>query len=221
MTAKVTVNDTIYLLAIPSIITNSGVTDQILKVEENALSGTLLFNGKPLVDATKYNPNTALSGGVVYTTTGSISTISGSLLVNNLKTLYGSVPDIAGNSAIASLLTATDPTAIASLGTAIVNNQLGGKVSSSGDGTANENPQGSVAYDPTKTYLPGEKFAYGDATITSSGSNYGWSSTKADSAACDTNDIAVWTGSYFQIWAACNVGAKKAVPYAQSATVVT
>lgn len=92
----------------------------------NSISGTLLFNGKSLNNASEFNPNSVpiiFSGSTLPTddTTGKITA-----MITNLKTAYSS-SDISGNSNIAGLLSATGTTAIVNLGTAIVTNQLGGK----------------------------------------------------------------------------------------------
>lgn len=69
LTAKTATGETTYLLAIPSIITNTGSVGDVLSIESNALSGALLFNGKPLVNSSSYNPNTVTNSGVVYSST--------------------------------------------------------------------------------------------------------------------------------------------------------
>ena len=106
-------------------------------MESNALSGTLLFNGRSLRNATTYNPNARANSGVVFSgttlpandTTGQITS-----LVTALKAAYSSTPDIASNANIANLIAATGSTAIQSLGTTIVSSQLGGSAVSGGGG---------------------------------------------------------------------------------------
>ncbi len=142
--AKTIVGTTTYVLAIPSIITNSGTTTSELTVENNTLSGTLLFNGKPLIYATKYNPNAQTNSGVVATITPGDS-FSGTEIITNLKAAYSS-SDLTSNSSIASLIATTDPQAEESLGTAIIANQLGGKVTTGG---------GSGGGTPAVTGYPG------------------------------------------------------------------
>lgn len=132
LTAKTVTGSTTYVLAIPSIMTNSGtVAGNALKIESNALSGTLLFNGKPLVNASGYNPNARTNSGVVFSGTGGLpaNDVAGQItaIMTALKSAY-SGSDVASNSNVAGLLSATGTGAIQSLGTAIVSNQLGGKV---------------------------------------------------------------------------------------------
>jgi hypothetical protein len=140
LTAKTLTGTTYYVLAIPSIVTNSGTTaGNALKIESNALSGTLLFNGKTLSNATTYNPaaKVVFSGSSLPASSTAISD-----MVTALKAAYSSTPDIAGNTSVASLLSATGATAVASLGTSIVSNQLGGKISTSDSANQNLLPTG-------------------------------------------------------------------------------
>jgi hypothetical protein len=55
LTAKTTTGSSVYVLAIPSIVTNSGTTNGA-PVPVASLSGTLLFNGKALRNASGFNP---------------------------------------------------------------------------------------------------------------------------------------------------------------------
>ena len=64
-------------------------------------------------------------------------------------------------------------------------------------------------YSSSTTYSSGQTFSWSGATITASAIvGVGSSSTKV--SGCDTNDIAVWSGTNIQIWAACNAGATSA-----------
>jgi hypothetical protein len=139
LAAKTVTGSVTYVLAIPSIITNSGTTaGNLLRIENNALSGTLLFNGKPLLNASAYNPNARANSGVVFSGNGGLpgSDANGQLtdLVAKLKLAYAG-SDVASSSNVASLLSATGTGAMQSLGTAMVSNQLGGKVTTGGGGT--------------------------------------------------------------------------------------
>jgi hypothetical protein len=82
-----------------------------LRIENNALSGTLLFNGKPLVNATSYNPNTSANSGVAYSGAGGLPANDSegkiSAMVAALKASYAATPDVASNSSIANLLSTT------------------------------------------------------------------------------------------------------------------
>lgn len=60
-------------------------------------------------------------------------------------------------------------------------------------------------YNPYIQYSSGQTFSYDNNSITVTGTGMGVSSTKADPS-CDTNDIAIWSGSLIQIWSACNAG---------------
>ncbi|MDD2745378.1 MAG: prepilin-type N-terminal cleavage/methylation domain-containing protein [Candidatus Gracilibacteria bacterium] len=156
LTAKTITGETTYLLAIPSIITNTGSVGDVLAIESNALSGTLLFNGKPLVNASSYNPNMVTNSGVVYSSTGgALGTDLATTLVTNLQAAYqGS--DIANNSNIASLLSITGSTVIQNYGVNIVNTQLGGNLS--GGGSSGNNGTTSTCtswtYTPTQVCQP-------------------------------------------------------------------
>lgn len=109
----------------PSIITNSGTTTgNSLSIEDNALSGTLLFNGKAPTNATTYDP----ADKVVFSgTTLPSSDASGQItsMVTALKSAYATVPDIAGNTAIANLLATTGTSSIQSFGASLITTQLG------------------------------------------------------------------------------------------------
>lgn len=90
ISAKTITGSTIYVLAVPSIITSSGSIGQLLSIENNDLSGALLFHGKILKQASTFNPNF-----VAYTGTGlpnSETTIIG--LMQNLKSAYSSTSDL-------------------------------------------------------------------------------------------------------------------------------
>jgi len=138
LTAKTTTGGIVYVIAIPSIITNSGTTvNGRVSIESNVLSGSLLFHGRSLTNATTYNPNARANSGVVFSGASlPTSDASGQLssMVNALKAAYGSTPDIVSNANIANLIAATGSTAIQGLGTTIVSSQLGGSAVSTGGG---------------------------------------------------------------------------------------
>ena len=96
-----------YILALPSIITNTGSTGNTQSITANTLSGTLLFHGRAIRNATAFNPNSLTP---VYTSTGGLPSTTSQieLLMTSLKTVYsgtGTPDDIKSNTAIASLLT--------------------------------------------------------------------------------------------------------------------
>ncbi|MDD2744939.1 MAG: FISUMP domain-containing protein [Candidatus Gracilibacteria bacterium] len=135
LTAKTIVGEFTYVLAVPSIITSLTGTGVREIGTGNTLSGTLLFNGKSLKNASSFNPTT-----VVYTSTGGTPTTTTELntLITGLKSAY-TTSDITNNSSIATLLSTTGATAITSLGNSIVTNQLGGKVNTSTSGNGGGN----------------------------------------------------------------------------------
>ena len=131
LAAKTTTGGLTYVLAIPSIITSSGTTaGGLLRIEQNALSGTLLFHNRPTATFSTYNPNNRANSGVVFSgaslptsdTNGGITA-----MVNALKSAY-SGSDIASDTNITSLLATNGTSAVQNLGTAIISNQLGGKM---------------------------------------------------------------------------------------------
>ena len=214
--AKTVTGGTTYVLAVPSIVTNSGMAlISPLRIEANALSGTLLFNGKPLVNASSYNPNARANSGVVFSGTGGLpaSDADGRItaMVTALKSAYSGSDGIS-NTNVASLLSATGTGAVQSFGTAIVSNQLGGKATTSG-GSGTPTPM-APAYASATTYAPSQQFSYGGTNVTVTAAGIGTSGTKSDPS-CDTNDIAVWQQGTdnVQIWAACNVGATTSAGY--------
>jgi hypothetical protein len=131
LTAKTTTGGITYVLAIPSIITSSGTTiGGLLRIEQNALSGTLLFHSKALAGSSTYNPNARTNSGVVFSgSTLPTSDTTGQLtsLIASLKFAY-SGSDIVSNTNISSLLSTNGTSSIQNLGSSIVSNQLGGKM---------------------------------------------------------------------------------------------
>jgi hypothetical protein len=75
-------------------------------------------------------------------------------------------------------------------------------------------------YSSGTVYTAWQQFVYNWAVITVSDTWFWVSNTKADSN-CDTNDIAIWSGVNIQVWAACNMWATTAVPFASTASVVS
>ncbi len=120
-----------YVIAVPSIITNSGTTAGNT-VTTASLSGTLLFNGKSLRNASFFNPSTVVYSGAKVPSNPSGLPDTGTGIYNMmvaLKSIYGA-SDIQGNQSIATLInTATG--SLAAFGTSIISAQLGG---SSGGG---------------------------------------------------------------------------------------
>lgn len=101
-----------------------------LAVESNALSGTLLFNGRPILGSSTYNPNAQINSGVVFSGAKlPENDISGQItaMVNGLKSAY-SGSDIATDLNVANLLAASGNASLTSLGITIITNQLDGKV---------------------------------------------------------------------------------------------
>ncbi|MDD2745404.1 MAG: prepilin-type N-terminal cleavage/methylation domain-containing protein [Candidatus Gracilibacteria bacterium] len=121
LVAKTVTGSMTYALAIPSIMTNTGTANIPIIIENNHLSGALLFNGKNLKNASTFNPIS-----VVYGKAGDPSTSTEALnIAIALQSAYSGANNIASNQAIATLL-ATPTAELASLAKTIVNNQLGG-----------------------------------------------------------------------------------------------
>ena len=131
-----------YILAIPSIVTNTGSANTRIELTTaNSLSGTLLFHGRSLRNASAFNPNSLTP---VYTSTGGLPSTNSQIeqLMTNLKTAYsgtGSPTDIRSNSSIASLLT-MNTGSLTVLGANLVKNDLGGVRVSGGGGQVVETP---------------------------------------------------------------------------------
>jgi hypothetical protein len=147
-----------YILALPSIMTSTGTTsgNKIEITTANALSGTLLFNGKSLRNASAFNPNLTpvFSGsGKVLTTSTEITT-----LMTNLKNTYTSsgTADVLANTNIASLI-AMNTGSLTTLGSNLVKNDLG-ITDGSGGGTDTTT---------TNACSPGTYSATGNAPCTS------------------------------------------------------
>lgn len=123
LTAKTLTGNTVYVLAVPSIVTNTGtIIGGFLEISTNSLSGTLLFNGKNLASASSFNPNVVVFSGASLPTSDTGGLITN--MMNNLKTAY-SGSDIATNSSIATLISTASGN-LAQLGNSVVLAQLGG-----------------------------------------------------------------------------------------------
>lgn len=110
------------MLAVPSILSNTGSVGSVLKIELNSLSGTLLFNGKNTKGASSYNPVSVVFSGANLPKDDSSGQLTA--MVNSLKAAYtGS--DIVSNSAISSLMS-TATGSLGTMGTNILVYQLGG-----------------------------------------------------------------------------------------------
>ncbi|MDD2745449.1 MAG: hypothetical protein PHU93_02830, partial [Candidatus Gracilibacteria bacterium] len=147
-------------LAIPSIITSTGssLTPKIEITNSNSLSGTLLFHGRTLKNASAFNPNLTpvFSGsGKVLTTSTEITS-----LMTSLKNTYTSsgAPDVKSNTSIASLLT-MNTGSLSELGVNLVKNELG----ISGVSGGPENTDTTVS--GTCTSLPSNAVYYGGVTM--------------------------------------------------------
>lgn len=65
---KVSTGSILYVLAVPSIITNSGSISSGALVPIHTLSGSLVFNGKALTNASLFNPGQVVYSGAKITT---------------------------------------------------------------------------------------------------------------------------------------------------------
>lgn len=140
LTAKTVTGSTTYVLAVPSIVTGSGIAPgALVEISGNALSGTLQFNGKNLTGASSFNPNTVVFSGSslpLNDASGQITAMMGAL-----KTAY-SGSDIATVSSVSTLLN-TPTGGLASLGSTLLTSQLGGTVSTESTPVATQsNPTG-------------------------------------------------------------------------------
>lgn len=134
LTAKTTTGSMVYILAVPSIITNSGTTAGGL-LSASSLSGTLMFHGKSLRNASLFNPGTLIFSGAKTTTnpSGLPDTSTGVItMMSTLKSIYG-VSDIQNLQQVATLIN-TSTGSLSTFGTSIISTQLGGSAVSTGGG---------------------------------------------------------------------------------------
>lgn len=111
----------------PSITTNTGSVGATLETRNNTLSGSLLFNGKSLVNASTFNPTTVVYSGSKLPTDDTSKQITN--MVKALQSAYSGTDITAINQNITTLLN-TSSGQIASLGAILLTNQLGGVVNS-------------------------------------------------------------------------------------------
>ncbi|MDD2745312.1 MAG: glycine rich domain-containing protein, partial [Candidatus Gracilibacteria bacterium] len=111
----------------PSIITSTGssLTPKIEITNSNSLSGTLLFHGRTLKNASAFNPNLTPvfsgTGGVPSTTTEITDMM---IALRNIYTT-GTI-DVRSNTNITSLIATTNTGSLTTLGISLVKNELGG-----------------------------------------------------------------------------------------------
>lgn len=186
LTAKTVTGSTTYILAIPSIMTNTGSSGKIELIGNNALSGTLLFNGRNLKNASSFNPNTPH----VFAGTGAPSTYSDAVvMLMALQNAYSGATDIKNNQNIATLLAASSNEALATLAQTVVNDQLDGNLEKNGGGNISLSgacttiPSGAVLFNGTTSYSP-------TSALTLNATSAGYSMTP-------TTNTCQWT---------CNVG---------------
>lgn len=120
----------VYLLAVPSILTNSGIAAGV-SVNAASLSGTLIFNGKSLTGASSFNPGT-----LAYSLPSLPKDDSGgqaTAIANGLKAAY-SGSDIVSHSAVATLMGTPAPS-MSAFALNILASQLGVATGSNNDGT--------------------------------------------------------------------------------------
>ena len=161
LTAKVSTGGMTFVLAVPGILTNSGSAAGA-SAPIGTLSGSLLFNGKPLRGASAFPP-----GAVVHSGAKTVSNPSGlpasaadlNAMVAALQAAY-SGSDIRSNQNIATLMN-TSSGSFASFGTSLVSAQLGGSAGGGGgggtvntlvDGACTGLPTGSVYFNTTASY---------------------------------------------------------------------
>ncbi len=193
LTAKTTTGGLVYVLAVPSIVTNSGVlTGSALSIA--SLSGTLLFHGKALLNPNSFNPSVVVySGGTLPANDTDITN-----MVTALQNVYSGA-NIGSNQNITTLLNTTGSTALISYGATIVKTQLGGSTvissSSASVGCTAATWSGitiaSLGHGASATY--GTPITNGTGNVTASCSN-GTLSYGSVSTACDSNYVAsgIW-----------------------------
>lgn len=132
LTAKTTTGSMTYVLAIPSILTNTGTAGATIEIAGTALTGTLVFNGKKLTGASSFNPNIVVYSGSTLPKDASAAQFNAvaTSIATALKTAYTGT-DVASNSAVATLI-ATPAGSLGTFGGSILTGQLG--VGSGGGG---------------------------------------------------------------------------------------
>ncbi len=131
ISAKTATGGITYVLAVPSIITNTGTVSGN-GIPVSSLSGTLQFSGKPLVRASSFNPGTVVFTGSSLPVSDANGEITA--MVNNLRNAYSGSDLISANQAVGTVMSATDTGSLVSLGTSIISAQLGGSPSGGGGG---------------------------------------------------------------------------------------
>lgn len=132
--AKTQTGNVTYVLAVPSIVTGSGITaGATLEICPSTLSGTLLLNGRNLVGGSSFNPCSVVHSGAITQQNPiglPVNDASSGItnLASNLKSAYVS-SDIASYGAIQQLV-ATATGSIAQFGASLIMGQLGGSISS-------------------------------------------------------------------------------------------
>lgn len=108
LVAKTSTGNTVYTLAVPSIMTGAGIAAGT-SVTTSSLSGTLLFHGKALKNSNSFNPSTVVFVGSKSNPgdTGLPSNAADvTSMMGTLQTAYAAASDIKANEPIASLLNA-------------------------------------------------------------------------------------------------------------------
>lgn len=139
-------------MAVPSIVTNTGVAIGS-SIELSSLSGTLLFSGKGLKNASDYTPNLVVFSGAslpVGDANGEITQIA-----TRLQSAY-SGSEFQKNPNIAPLLV-TKPADLYFFGANVINLQLGGKANISNastlvNGVCGGIPTNAVFFNDTASY---------------------------------------------------------------------
>ncbi len=67
--AKTQTGNTVYIIAVPSIISGTGTVGWTLKIESNTLSGSLIIHGGSSLTGAIYNPKVVYASGAIPTTT--------------------------------------------------------------------------------------------------------------------------------------------------------
>lgn len=201
------------ILAVPSLIVSQSGTTLTGSVDFLSLTNRFLMNGQSNIQGVKFTPQPGLCLSILPTDDSKFGITN---IMTSLRTAY-SGSDLASNPSIFSLLTAQSG-ALVTLGIPIIEASLNIDIT----GTAYPDPSvysSGTVYSPTGN----SSFIWSGTTVHVTDSSIGFASSRADPL-CDTNDIAIWSGTTnnVQIWSACNVGATVALAgtTSQSCTAV-
>lgn len=141
-----TSSTTIYVLAIPSIISSTGSTGQTIEISANVLSGMLLLHGKSNTTGISFNPNAVVFSGTSLPKDDTGSGISN--MMSALKSTYSASPDTTNLTALQSIITASTGS-YANIGSNIITGNLGGTANASPTITVMSNNPTTLSLSPS------------------------------------------------------------------------